>query len=422
MKNWIKNFTELATTENRRLVLDIAAAGLDSIDTEPVVLNSLKLSGNILSILGEDFDLAKFKKIKVVGFGKASCAAAVALEKILGPKITEGAVIGLSKANCERIETFAGTHPKPSETNIEAGQKIFEIAKYSSEEDLIIALVSGGGSALLCHSKAECRQNIALYDGFLKSGGTIEEINVIRKHLSILKGGWLAKIAYPATVIGLIFSDIPGDFFENVSSGPTYKDGSTIADVERIIKKYNLGKFKLLETPKDDKYFEKVHNFVLISNEIALEAMVKKSEELGMRAKIISTEMYDEVETTLSKIFSAKASNTVVLSAGESKLEIKKSGGSGGRNSYMSLKAIERGFIDEHSIFLPLASDGIDNSDAAGAIADFETIEKIKKSKLDVKDYLERFDSYSIFKKSGDLVMTGPTGANVSDLMILLNK
>ena len=119
-----------------------------------------------------------------------------------------------------------------------------------------------------------------LYDGFLKTGRTIAEMNTVRKHLSLLKGGGLAKIAYPATVIGLIFSDVPGNNFENVASGPTYKDKTTIADAQKIITENNLGKFDLIETPKEDKYFEKVYNFVLVSNKTAVEAMAKKAKNL----------------------------------------------------------------------------------------------------------------------------------------------
>jgi len=421
-KTRIKNFNELAITENRKLALLIAEAGLESIDTEAVILNSIKLQNNVLFIMGESFDLAKFKKIKVVGFGKASIDAAVALEKILGPKIEEGAVIGLHKVSLDYIETFAGTHPIPSQMNVEAGEKIYEIIKDSSAEDLIIVLVSGGGSSLLCYSKNECDQNVKLYNGFLKSGKTIAEMNTVRKHLSILKGGGLAKVAYPATVIGLIFSDIPGNHFNDVASGPTYKDESAIMDAQKIINEYNLGKFDLLETPKEDKYFEKVHNFVLVSNKIAVEAMAKKSEELGLQANIIGTEIYDEVSVVLEKIFKNKSDNTVVLAAGEPMLEVTKKGGSGGRGLYMGLRAIQMGLIDENSVLIPLASDGMDNSDAAGVVIDGKTLEKIKKLGLDVDDYLDRFDAYPIFQKSGDMILTGPTGANVSDLMILLTK
>lgn len=424
--NWIKNFDELATTENRKLALQIAEAGLSSIDTQGVIFNLIKLENDILNVDGENFDISKFKKIKVVGFGKASVEAALALEKILGSKITKGAVVGIHKANSEYVETFAGTHPIPSQINIDAGEKIYEIIKNSSVEDLIIVLVSGGGSALLCYGDNECRQGIKLYDSFLKTGKTIAEINTVRKHLSLLKGGGLAKIAYPATVIGLIFSDIPGDNFENVASGPTYKDKTTISDAEKIITENNLGEFDLIETPKEDKYFDKVFNFVLVSNKTAVKAMEKKGEELGFETKMVSTELYDEADVVIKKIFSAEKENSVILAAGETSITIHKNGGKGGRNLHMGLEAIKNKLIDkkifQDSVFVSLASDGMDNSDVAGSIVDKKTIEKAEKLDLDANDYLDRFDSYTFFQKTGDMIITGPTGANVSDLMILLTK
>ena len=422
MKSQIKNLDELTIDDNRRLILSIAEVGLASIDTEKVILNSVRLENNILKIQDESFDLAKFKKIKVVGFGKASCDAAAAIEKVLKDKITEGAVIGLEKITCDIIETFCGTHPRPSEMNIEAGGKIYEMIKDSNEDDLIIVLVSGGGSALLCYPENESIEGAKLYDAFLKAGKTIAEINTVRKHLSSLKGGGLAKVAYPATVVGLIFSDVPGDHFENVASGPTYKDESTVEDAKKIIVENNLGEFNLIETPKEDKYFEKVYNFVLVSNETAVKAMEGKVAELGLKAKIISTELYDEVGDALTKIFSAKEDNTVVLAAGEPRIEVKDRGGKGGRNLHMGLKSMQMKLVDHDSVFISLASDGMDNSDVAGAVVDKDTIEKAQKLGLNIDDYLERFDSYNFFQKTGDMINTGPTGANVSDLMILLTK
>jgi glycerate-2-kinase len=421
-KNWIKNWDALASTTNRKLALQIANAGLEAINTEEIIANSVKLQDNILSIKESSFDLSKFKKIKVVGFGKASSDAAVALEKILGSRITQGAVVGLDKVKSNLIEIFVGTHPRPSELNVVAGERIYEIIKDSNEEDLIIVIVSGGGSALLCYSANECEQNVALYNELLKSGNTISEMNMVRKHLSILKGGGLAKIAYPATVIGLIFSDIPGDRFYDVASGPTYKDESTIADAEKVINKYNLGKFDLLETTKEDKYFDKVHNFILVSNKTAVDAMAEKSAELGFETKVVSTEMYDEVTSSLMKIFEFKKDNTVILSAGEPVLEVKKKGGSGGRNLYMGLEAIQMGLIDENSVFISIASDGMDNSDVAGSVVDLNTQEKIEKLGLNIDESLASYDVYPVFEKSGDMIVTGATGANVSDLMILLTK
>lgn len=421
-KSLIKNFDELNTTDNRKLALSIAEAGLSAINTENVVLNSVKLEGDVLSIKGESFILSKLKNIKVVGFGKSSCDAALALEKVLGSKINAGAVVGLSKVNCEYIETFAGTHPRPSSPNVLAGKKIYEILKDSTEEDLIIALVSGGGSALLCYGDEECEQGTQLYDNFLKSGKTISEMNTIRKHLSVLKGGGLAKLAYGATIIGLIFSDVPGDNFKDVASGTTYKDETTVDDAEKIIKDNNLGNFNLIETPKEDKYFEKVHNFVLVSNKTAVEAMAEKAKELNLETNIISTDLYDETIVAIDKIFSVKKENSIVLAAGEPSIVVPKNVGKGGRNLHMGLSVLSQNMDLKDSVFISLASDGMDNSDAAGAIIDSETIRKAKDLNLDVSDYLARFDSYNFFQKTGDMIMTGPTGANVSDLMILLSK
>lgn len=413
---WIKNFDELATTENRKLALEIMESGLNAIDTIEVIKNKIRLENNVLKIAGQDFDLAKFKKIKVVGFGKSSCDAAVALEKILGPKIKEGAVISLNSAVCGNIETFVGTHPKPSPQNIAAGNKIYEIVAGSTAEDLIIVLVSGGGSALLCYGEDECEEGIKLYDSFLKSGRTISEINTVRKHLSVLKGGGLAKLAYPATVIGLIFSDVPGDYFADVASGPTYKDMTTMDDAQKIISENNLGNFNLIETPKEEKYFEKVHNFVLVSNKIAVEAMAKEAERFDLSVKIVSTELYDEA---LQKIL--EADGEVILAAGEPKIVVPENAGKGGRNTHLCLLAFQQGLpLLGNSVFISFASDGMDNTDAAGAIVDKATIDKAQKLGLEASGYLVHFDSYNFFRQTGDLILTGPTGANVSDLMILL--
>ncbi len=421
-KSRIKNWEELATNNNRKIALEVALSGLASIDTEEVISRSVNLTENILSVMGQTFDLSKFRRVKVVGFGKASVVAAKALEKILGDKIDTGAVVALEKAKLDRIETFVGTHPKPTKMNVDAGERIFEIIKGSTVDDLIIVLVSGGGSSLLCYGEDECRQSGMLYDEFLKSGKTIAEMNTIRKHLSVLKGGGLAKMAYPATVLGLIFSDIPGDHFDDVASGPTYKDQSTMADAEKIIENFNLGTFDLLETTKEDKYFEKVHNFVLVSNKTAVEAMAKKTEELGLTPVIISTEMYDEVGSALRRLFEAKKEGTIVLAAGEPMLEVKKKGGTGGRSMYMGLKAIQMGLAGGDSVLIPLASDGMDNSDSAGVIIDKDTIRKIKDTRFDTDNLLNNFDVYPLFQATKDAIITGPTGANVSDLMILLTK
>lgn len=418
----IKNFDELAITPNRKIALEIIEVGMKSINTMKVVSSSVSLKDNIFSVQEKKFDLAKFKKIKVVGFGKSSCDAAMALEKILGPKIKEGAVIGLQKVTCDYIETFAGTHPEPSEINTTAGKKIYKIIKDSNKDDLIIVLVSGGGSALLCSSLDECSQEQILYEASLKSEETIIELNTVRKHIPSLKGGNLAKIAYPATVIGLIFSDVPGENYEDVASGPTYKDKTSIEDAKKIVKENNLEKFNLVETPKEDKYFENVHNFVLVSNKTAIEKMAQEGKDLGFETKIISTDLYDETNVALKKIFSVEGENSIVLAAGEPRIAVPQNAGKGGRNLHMALEAMKEEKISDGAVFISFASDGMDDSDAAGAIADVKTMEKAKKLGLSVNSYLEKFDSYNFFQRTSDIIITGPTGANVSDLMILLTK
>jgi len=183
----IKNFEELAITPNREIALEIIQAGLNAINTKKVINTSIMLVENILFIKGKPFNLAKYKNIKIVGFGKSSADAAIALEKILGSKITSGAVVSLKKADTKYIETFEGTHPKPSLLNTIAGKKIYDLLSGSSEDDLVIVLISGGGSALLCYGEDEYKQGEKLYDSFFKSGKNIQEMNTIRKHISVLK-------------------------------------------------------------------------------------------------------------------------------------------------------------------------------------------------------------------------------------------
>ncbi len=420
MTSWIKNFQQLATTELREQALQIAEAGLQAIDTEKVIQAEVRLDVQNLRVKNQEFDLSKFDSIKVIGFGKASCKAAYALEQILRQHISSGVAIGLAPTACELIQTYQGSHPSPSEHNVQISEQIYDLSKQATEKDLVIVIVSGGGSALLCYPLEECRQAQLLYEKFLPTGGTIQELNVVRKHLSLLKGGGLAQALYPATVLGLIFSDVPGEAYDLVASGPTYKDTTTMADAQAIIDKYQLGKFQLNETPTEDEYFERVTNIPLVSNQSALEAMAATAEALGLNAKIISSELYDEADTALEKIFQAAAPRSVVLAGGEVKLPITTSGGTGGRGLNLAMRALKR--INQQQLFLPLASDGLDNSDAAGAIVDHEVQSHTANLQLNVEDYIARFDGYTLFQKLDSLIFTGPTEANVSDLLILIQE
>ncbi len=418
---WIQNYNQLAITEERQKVLEIVNAGFDAISTEKVMRSQVRLQGNILFIQDRHFDLNQYNRVLVLGFGKASAKAAVSLERILGEKITAGIVISIKQAPTKTIQTFVGTHPLPSLQNVEVAEKMAEMVKDISEKDLVINLISGGGSALLCWNQEECNQGVRLYNAFLKAEGDIKDLNTVRKHLSPVKGGGLAKLLYPATVISLIFSDVAGDSYNFVDSGPTYLDSSTIADAKAVIERYDLGKYDLIETPKEPKYFEKVYNIPIVSNVIALDAMAKTASWFGLKPRIVSAELFETADGTLKKLLDALEPGSVVLAGSEIKIVVDKPDGKGGRNSYTGMKAFN--YVTTNDTLACMASDGLDNSDSAGVILDAETISRARTMDIAVQEYLERFDGYTFFEKLGhELVFTGPTESNVSDFLVWYRK
>lgn len=418
IKQWITNRDQVGTTEARNIVLDIVEAGLDAIDTDTVVRASVSIDGSNLKIKQHVFDLTHYEHLYIVGFGKASCVASAALSSVLGSTIDSGIAIGLAPVTCEYIGTYGGTHPLPSVRNVELSQKIVDLSGTVTEKDLVLVVVSGGGSSLLCWPMTECEQAQRLYQAFLKTGGDIKELNTVRKHISSLKGGGLAKLLYPATVVGLIFSDIPGDSFEHTASAPTYLDTTTVADAQAIIDRYQLGTFELTETPKDSKYFERVTNIPLVSNLEVLSAMENKAVELGLRTHVLSAELYEDTET-VAKLFTAAAKpGTVVLGAGEPKVVVTAEGGTGGRCQRLGIDMLP--LLTLTDVFAAVASDGLDNGTAAGVIEDSSTVTGLTTNHLDLEDYRKRFDSQTLYERLGhELLMTGPTHANVSDFMVL---
>jgi glycerate-2-kinase len=416
---WIKNKKDLALTPERKVALSLVEAAFEAIETKKVIRKNFKIKDNELVIKNKKFNLKKFKKISVIGFGKVSCLAALEIENILGKKISQGVVIGETQTKCEIIKTYAGTHPLPSRKNFLITKDLIKIASGASKDDLVIVVVSGGGSALLCWPETECSLGKKLYLDSIKSDIPIEELNILRKHLSGLKGGGLAKILYPATVVSLIFCDVPSNRFEMVASGPTYYDSTTIKDAEKIAKKYNFKGYSFNETPKENIYFKKVFNIPLLSNLDALNGMKKKANELGLRAKILSSDISRKQDQAV-KIFSSVNFRGVILAGGEPEAAVPKNHGKGGRNQELTLKMLSK--LKDKEVFISFGSDGWDNSPAAGAIADALTLKKAEKLKLNPNDFARHFDAFNFFKKTGDLIITGKTNENVSDLMILLKK
>lgn len=422
-KQYIKNINHLVfNSKGRSDVLDIINAGLNAIDTNKSIKEKLSLNGNILRAGEADFNLDEFERISVFAFGKASVDSVIALEEILGDRITNGIALDKRGYKGNKIEVFEGTHPLPSDVNINISEKIAKEADSLTEKDLAIVVVSGGGSALLCYPGSECDQAVNLYDSYLKSGGNVRDLNTVRKHISDVKGGGLAKKLYPATVIALVLCDVSGEYYEEVASGPTYRDTTTVDDAKNILEKYNIqGDFVLNETPKEDIYFEKVLNIPVVSNVKALKYMKEKGEELGYNVVIAGTEMYEEPDLVIKKMKIMLGDKTVVLGGGEPSLKMVGKGGSGGRNEYTSLCAIN--LISEGDVFSSVASDGIDNhSKYAGAVVSKRTKDVVEEKKLDLNEALKNFDPETLFLQTDDLIETGETGSNVSDLFVLLKE
>lgn len=419
MSQTILNKKNLATAPLRKKALDIAEAGYSAINIERALSSYVGRRKNFLIIKGRRINLSDFRDVYVVGIGKGSLEAARVLEGKLGRRIRDGVVIDVKNGALRHIKTFIGTHPFPSEANIAATEKMIRLLSSAKKEDLVVALIFGGGSALACKpGKNLTCADFQLLTGYMfKRGANIYEINVLRKHLSLIHGGNLAYYAYPAKLISLINSDVPGDDISIISSGPTVLDTTTIYDAEELARRYNLSSMKFVETPKEKKYFQNVENILCISNIEAAEAMAKKAKSIGFRSAIFSLKVQGEARDTGKRLINLLQKNAAVIAAGETTVTVRGKG-KGGRNQELVLGALE--FLPKNSVIASFASDGRDNGDAAGAIADAGTIKRARELGLNPKKYLVRNDSYNFFKQTGDLIFTDQKSANVSDLMLAL--
>jgi glycerate 2-kinase len=425
-KGFIKNFRALAKTAVRRDALQIMEAGLAAVATDKAIRRGLKLKGNKLAVGGRIYDLSSYDHIYVIGFGKASFAAAQELEKILGSRISGGVVIDVRSGHLKRIKSIAGTHPFPSTKNVRAAGEVLAILEAADSTDLIITIVSGGGSALLCRPYGlKCSELALVTKMLMRRGADIHEMNTVRKHLSEILGGQFARLAYPATVIGLVFSDVPGDELEMIASGPTVMDTTTVADAAAILAKYDiikscsLGGCDLRETPKDAIYFKRVHNVMIVANRIAAEAMKAEAKRLGYDGRILSTSLQGEAREVGRRLAAQPDSGDAIIATGETTVTVV-GNGQGGRNQELVLGALDA--IREGAVVVSCASDGRDNGPAAGAIGDALLLRVAARRKLDPRSFLAKNDAFPFFSKAGGHIMTGDTGINVSDLMLSLRE
>jgi glycerate 2-kinase len=426
MSHLITNWKNLAISKERKDALTILEAGLQAIETGRAIQDTVKLQGLTLIVQGHRYNLSKYRHTYVIGIGKAAADACLALEKILGKKITDGISLDVKIAPLKRIKSLLGTHPFPSLQNMRATGEILGILKHVEHDDLVIVVVSGGGSALLCWPfELKCEEMVTITRELMKRGAPIEEINTVRKHLSEIQGGQLARMAYPAHVLGLIFSDVPGDDLGMIASGPTVMDLTTVEDAKRIMVKYDLLRAcklpncEVQETPKDPLYFQHTTNLLVMSNRVALDAMEKQAKKLGYRVRVHSNTLRGEAREVGRVLAGIPNPGEVVLAAGETTVTVKGKG-TGGRNQELALGALMA--IDDATLVLSCASDGIDNSSHAGAIADRFTKEQATRKKLKAENYLAKNDSLPFFEATESFIETGKTGANVSDVMLALRK
>jgi glycerate 2-kinase len=434
----------------RAEALKIFQQALKAVDPEKILSDHLSLKKNILRVGQKKYSLAQFERIFVAGTGKASAPMAANLERILGARIQGGWVnvkYGHGRT-LKRIHIHEAGHPLPDPKGLEGSREIVRLLKNLTEKDLVFFLISGGGSALLpmpvpgitLEEKQKVTQQL------LRCGATIQEINTLRKHLSLLKGGGLAKLVYPATLISLVLSDVIGDPLDAIASGPTVPDPTTFADCGRLLDKFHLWeeippaaaehireglKGNREETRKEgDPAFAKVHNCIVGNNLLAMKAAQKRAKELGYRTLTLSSLMEGETRE-VAKVHAAIAKEVIlsarplpppacILSGGETTVTLKGQG-KGGRNQEFSLAAALE--IDgwENLVILSAGTDGTDGpTDAAGAFADGETIRRGKTLGLDARAFLNENNSYSYFERLDDLLITGPTGTNVMDLRVML--
>ncbi|MFC2167871.1 glycerate kinase [Acidobacteriota bacterium] len=430
--------------------LDIFQAALHSVDSFSAVRKYFSLNKEILEVNRLAYPLENYENIYVLGTGKATAAMAKAVEEVLSKRITSG-FINVKYGHSlplKYITIKEAGHPVPDAAGLQGSEKIIRILQSAGEKDLIIFIISGGGSALLPSpvpglSLEDIQETTQI---LLEVGANIDEMNILRKHLSRLKGGRLAKLAYPATLISLILSDVVGDHLGSIASGPTAPDESFYSSCIQIIDKFDIRK----KIPKQvleyfvsgqngheeetlkpgDPVFNRVQNVIIGSNIQAVKEAKRRAEILGYNSFILSSSIEGEAKdaakthASLAKeIFCTKnplSPPACVISGGETTVTIRGTG-TGGRNQEFALAAaIEIDGLD-NTVILSCGTDGTDGpTDAAGAIVDGQTLNRARQKKMDADKYLLENNSYPFFKALDDLIFTGPTFTNVMDLRLIL--
>ncbi len=427
------------TSKSGRAALSIFDAALRAADPALAVREFVRLDKGTLFVGAgakpARYRLTAFERIFVVGAGKASLAMASALEQLLGDRLEGGCVaipdgVRRSGSKLSRIRVREASHPYPDARSVAAAREIAGIASACGPRDLLLCVISGGASALMALPAPGV--TLATKKRVTKllqtRGATIHELNAVRKHLSAIKGGHLARLAHPATLVSLILSDVIGDPLDAIGSGPTVPDPTTCDDARRVLERYCVPELSLTETPKPgDATFRNVRNVIVGSNRLSIDAAKAKAQSLGYETIVLSTTIDGETRD-IARMHAAIAREAIAreamdggrrrmcfLSGGETTVTVRGKG-LGGRNQEFVLAALVALERTAGVTIFSAGTDGLDGpTDAAGAVAQSSAM-----LALDARRFLDDNDSYHYFAREGGLIKTGPTGTNVMDVRMLL--
>ena len=439
-------------SSHREATLTIFRAALAAADPRQAVQRAMQRDGTRLRVQNRVYDLARVKNVLVIGFGKASATMAQAIEEILADRIARGWVTvkygHTAPLTTGKIHLHEAGHPLLDQNSLDGTQQILAILDAATENDLVVCLISGGGSALLELPIAGVSLDDlrATTDALLRCGATINEINTLRKHISQVKGGQLARRAGQAPVVSLILSDVIGSPLDAIASGPAAPDTTSFADARAVIERRGLrgqipahivahiergARGDIPDTPKTgDPIFARVQNVIIADLTIACDAAMQAARQLGYNSLLLSSFVQGEARE-FAKFLSAIAREinvserpvrkpACVVCGGETTVTLRGKG-KGGRNQEIALAAAIEMAGMENVVILSGGTDGTDGpNDAAGAIEDGTTIARASAKGLDARAYLANNDSYNFFQPLGDLLITGPTGTNVNDVTVLM--
>jgi len=430
---------ELRARETREQVRGIFLHALGEIGIDKAFKRNVEYSRGVLRIGHDLMPVASYGRVTVIAIGKAAHPMAQALNAEMGPQAGIIAAPNPPEVMLPGFTYFMGGHPLPNGESVKAARSILRTLEGRKENDLVLYLLSGGGSALAeapLDDEVSLEDLIATYRVLVHSGGTIAEINAIRKHLSAVKGGRLARAAYPAQQVSIIVSDVPENALDSLASGPTIPDSSTEADCYRIAEKYQMvpqfpptvremfESKQLEETPKaDDAAFVRARWWPILSSAAAEKAAAEAASRAAFAVEIDHScddwEYTKAADYLLNRLRELRkgVSRACLISGGEVTVSVPPNPGAGGRNQHFALYCAEK-IAGEDVCVLSAGTDGGDgNSPAAGAVVDGTTVAR---SGGEVAVALQRFNAFPLFEKLGDAVVTGPTGNNVRDLRVLV--